>query len=76
MNLLEIPLLFYVACITLYVTRHVDAPAVWLAWAYVALRAVHSLVHLTYNNVIHRLVVFALSNVILLALWVRLYVAL
>lgn len=73
MNLLEIPMLFYVACLTLYVTQRVDAVAVWLAWTYVVLRGAHSLVHCTYNNVIHRLAVFAASNVVLLVLWIRFF---
>ena len=76
MNLLELPLLFYVVCIALYVTRTVDGLALTLAWAYVALRAAHSVVHLSYNNVFHRLGVFAASNVVLLALWIRFVLAL
>ena len=71
MNLLETPLLFYVVCIALFVTGTVDSVALWLAWAYVALRAVHSLIHLTYNNVYHRLGAYAASIALLLALWVR-----
>jgi hypothetical protein len=76
MNLLEMPLLFYVVCIVFYVTQAVDSIALTLAWLYVALRAAHSLVHLTYNNVLHRLAVYAASSVVLLALWVRLALAL
>ena len=53
MNLLELPLLFYVVCIALYITLSVDTLAVALAWLYFVLRLVHSLVHLTYNNVFH-----------------------
>ncbi len=71
MNLLELPVLFYAVCLSFYVTRRVDETTLVLAWVYVALRAVHSLVHLTYNHVIHRLAVFAASNVVLLVLWVR-----
>jgi hypothetical protein len=71
MNLLEMPVLFYVVCIAFYVTRTADAAAVYGAWAYVALRAAHSVVHLAYNNVFHRLGVYAASNVLLLALWIR-----
>jgi hypothetical protein len=71
MNLLEIPLLFYVACITLYVTKSVDTVSLYLAWGYFALRTVHSAVHLTYNKVLHRLAFFALSNVVLAILWIR-----
>jgi hypothetical protein len=75
-NLLERPVLFYVACLTLYVTNNVDGIALTLAWLYVAFRIAHSLVHLTYNNVFHRLAVYAASNVVLLVLWVRLVLAL
>ena len=69
MNLLELPILFYVVCLTMFVTHTVTSVAVGLAWGYVASRAVHSLVHLTYNKVWHRLAAFVLSNFFLLALW-------
>jgi hypothetical protein len=69
MNLLEMPVLFYFACIVFYVTGTVDGVALTLAWLYVALRVVHSVVHLTYNNVIHRLRAFGASAAVLFALW-------
>jgi hypothetical protein len=75
MNLLEAPLLFYVACLTAYVTSSVDSIAIALAWAYVALRVCHSVVHLTYNKVTHRLLPFAASNLVLAAIWLRIAVA-
>lgn len=70
MNLLEMPLLFYVAALAFYVTRQVTAGVVALAWAYVALRLLHSFVHLTSNRIIVRLLIFAAGNVVLLAQWV------
>jgi len=76
MNLLEMPVLFYVACLTCFVTASTDTAAVYLAWFYVGLRIAHSLVHVTYNNVFHRLSVFATSNVVLIVIWIRLAVAL
>lgn len=76
MNLLELPILFYVVCIAFYVTRTVDDAAIVLAWLYVALRGAHSFVHLSYNNVFHRLAVYAASNVVLVVLWIRFLVAL
>ena len=76
MNLLELPILFYVVCITLYVTLSVDRLALTLAWLFFALRVVHSLVHLTYNNVFHRLAAYSASTVVLAGLWLRLIVAL
>lgn len=71
MNLLEMPLLFYVVCITLYVTQKVDVSVLVLAWAYVGFRILHSAVHLTYNHVIHRLFMFAMSSVVLILLWLK-----
>ena len=71
MNLLELPVLFYLACITLVITAKVEPWSVGLAWAFVVLRIAHSLVHLTYNNVFHRLRIFSLATVVLAALWIR-----
>jgi hypothetical protein len=72
MNLLELPLLFYVACLTYLVIGRVDEFALALAWLYVALRIVHSAIHVTYNRVRHRLIAFALSNIVLVSLWTNL----
>ena len=74
MNLLELPMLFYVVCLLLMMTAGASNLAVALAWAYVALRVVHSLIHLTYNHVIHRLAVFALSNTALVGLWLLAFI--
>jgi hypothetical protein len=76
MNLLEVPVLFYVVSIAAYVTHQFDQSTIVFAWAYVILRVLHSLVHLTYNKVFHRLSLFAASNVVLVVLWVRLFAAL
>lgn len=75
MNLLEMPVLFYVACLTVYVTKNIDAVLLLLAWLYFALRVAHSIVHLTYNRVFHRLSLYAASNVILAIIWIRLFQA-
>lgn len=74
MNLLELPILFYVAGLMYFVAGRLDQTALIVAWAYVGLRAIHSAIHLSYNNVIHRLTAFALSNVVLLAFWVLFFV--
>jgi len=73
MNLTELPVLFYVICLMFYVTGRTDQTAVWLAWAYVAARALHSLIHMTYNNVFHRLTVFVISNFLIIGLWVAFF---
>ena len=70
MNLLELPVLFYVACLMLFTVRGVAPTALALAWNYVALRMLHGLIHLGYNNVLHRPAAFAASNAVLIVLWV------
>ena len=70
MSTLEAPVLFHVIILALYVTHKVDMVFLDLSWAYVALRAAHSVIHLTYNRVIHRLIPFAISNFVLIAMWV------
>ena len=74
MNLLELPMLFYVGGLMFFVTGKVDAAVLGLAWVYVALRLVHSAIHLTHNTVRQRLIPFALSNFVLLAYWVMFFV--
>jgi hypothetical protein len=74
MNLLELPMLFYVGSLMFYASGKVDALVLGVAWLYVALRYAHAAIHLTYNNVRHRLIPFALSNVVLVAYWVLFFV--
>ena len=74
MNLLELPVLFYVVCLMYFVAGRLDQTALAVAWGYVMVRAIHSLIHLTTNNVRHRLTAYAVSNVVLMALWVLFFV--
>jgi len=74
MNLLELPVLFYIAGLMFYVASRVDGTVMAVAWTYVALRAVHSAIHLTYNKVVHRLIAFAASNVVLAAFWILFFI--
>lgn len=68
-NLLETPVLFYVICIILLVTGEVTRMQLTLAWLYVALRAGHSLIHVTYNRVVHRWAVYVASTLCLFGMW-------
>jgi hypothetical protein len=71
-NLFEVPVLFYALCALLASAQHVSPLFVVGAWVYVALRYIHSFIHLTYNRVTHRFAVYVLSTVILLLLWAAL----
>jgi hypothetical protein len=70
-NLLELPVLFYVLAVALYATQRADPSYLWLLWGFVAMRVVHSLVHVTYNRVMHRFAAYFLGGVLLWAAWLR-----
>lgn len=68
-NLFEVPVLFYLLCVALVLTGGSTPGFVAGAWAYVGLRALHSLIHVTYNRVVHRFLVYVASTLLLFALW-------
>ena len=71
-HLLEQPTLFYALAISLALLGGGDAWInVWLAWAYVGLRIVHSLIQATVNVVRWRFLVFTLGSLCLLALTIH-----
>jgi hypothetical protein len=73
-NLFELPVLFYAAVCVAAIADVVTPVSIALAWTFVALRALHSLVHCTYNRVIHRFVLYVLGTFALFALWAYLAV--
>lgn len=68
-NHFETPVLFYVICLSAVIADQAGTLAIALAWAYVVLRAAHSYVHLTNNNVRARFRIFLVSIGVLAALW-------
>ena len=70
-HLMEQPTLFYATVIILGVIGRGDGLNLQLAWAYVALRIVHSIVQATWNRVAVRFAIFFLSTAVLLGLALR-----
>ena len=70
-HLLQQPTLFYAVALVLALTGADGAINVGLAWLYVGLRVVHSLVQATVNVILLRFGVFAISTLVLLALTIR-----
>jgi hypothetical protein len=73
-NLYEAPILFYTIAVISYVTHVGGFAIIALAWSYVVLRYLHSYVHQTSNNVLMRFRMFALSQVVLVAIWVTVFI--
>lgn len=73
-NLFENPVLFYAACMVAMITGQGTGVIVWLAWAYVACRVAHAVVHMGSNKIPPRMMVYAASWVVLLAMWAVLVV--
>ena len=71
-NLFELPILFYLAIVVTLVLLIQDSWLIALSWVYVMLRTVHSFIHCTYNNVMHRFTVYAASCVVLFLMWAQL----
>ncbi|KAK8123173.1 membrane-associated eicosanoid glutathione metabolism [Apiospora sp. TS-2023a] len=67
-NLLEQPTQFCAVLLGLSVLGVRDKTTVRLAWGYVGLRVLHSVIHVTTNNVLLRFPVVAASSVVLLGI--------
>ncbi|PHY18364.1 MAPEG family protein [Caulobacter sp. BP25] len=70
-HLMEQPTIFYAAALAIEVAGHGDGMAVHLAWVYVGLRVLHSLVQVSVNLVAVRFLLFALSTGVLAGMVVR-----
>ncbi|MGY0652425.1 MAPEG family protein [Luteimonas sp. A537] len=71
-NLFELPVLFYFAVAVAIGAGVRDPWVLGLAWGFVALRIVHSMIHCGYNKVMHRFQVFIAGFFVLALLWIRL----
>ncbi|RUU76537.1 MULTISPECIES: MAPEG family protein [unclassified Mesorhizobium] len=69
-NQFELPVLFYVLCLTLHLTNGVNYLTLALMWIFVASRYFHAWIHLTSNNLLLRSRSFFVSAVILLLGWI------
>jgi len=74
-HLHEAPTVFYAVALALALIGQGDGLNAKLAWAYVALRIVHSLVQATVNRVMIRFLLFALSSLTLIGLTLHLLIA-
>lgn len=63
-NQFELPVIFYVLCLVASITSMADLFTLALAWAFVASRGVHALIHCTNNRVTRRGLAFLLGVIL------------
>lgn len=68
-NLFELPVLFYLALVVAAVSGLATPTVITLSWAFVATRIAHSVIHCTYNKVMHRFYAYIAGWLVLVALW-------
>ena len=73
-HLMEAPTLFYAVALTLAVAGAGNGVIATIAWAYVALRVLHSLIQAITNHIPTRFAVFFLSSLVLAALVIRAFI--
>ena len=70
-HLHEQPTIFYALMFFAVLTGGADSLSLTLAWAYVALRVVHSAIQATVNRVVWRFSVFSIGSIVLMVFTVR-----
>jgi len=73
-NQFELPVLFYVVS-TLFITLKIESEfALYAAIVFVISRYIHAAIHISYNNVMHRMISFFIGFICVFAMWVNLLI--
>lgn len=73
-HLMEQPTVFYAVALALAIGGQGDGLNTQIAWAYVGLRVLHSLVQVTVNRVLLRFAIFMLASLALVALCLHAFI--
>ena len=69
-NFFEIPILFYLLCLVLYMIDDVSAIDLWIAWLFVLFKGIHSYIRITSNYVPYRAYSFNVCVFLLFGGWI------
>ncbi|MGF6172645.1 MAPEG family protein [Ensifer sp. 4252] len=73
-NQFELPVLFHVCCVLLYITEADNIVSLGLAWLFIASRYLHAFVHVTSNRIRYRRPLFMAGVATLGGMWIWLSV--
>ncbi|MDW9854033.1 hypothetical protein GOB46_15765 [Sinorhizobium meliloti] len=68
-NQFELPVLFHLCCVLLYLTEADNLLSLGPAWLFVALRYAHAFIHVTSNRLRYRQPLFMAGFFVLVAMW-------
>ena len=71
-SIFEIPILFYLLCLVLYMIDDVSAIDLWIAWLFVVFKGIHSYIRITSNYVPYRAYSFFVCVFLLFGGWINL----
>ena len=71
MNLLELPVLFYLVCLLMLTTGRFDSTQVSLAWVFIITRYAHAFIYIGFNYVPLRFTAFLTGVFTLAVIWAR-----
>lgn len=71
-NQFELPVLFHIACLSLYATQGVGTVSLAVAWVFVVSRYAHTAIHVTSNRIRYRQPAFIAGFVMVFVLWILL----
>jgi hypothetical protein len=69
-NQFELPVLFFVVCLSLYITNGASSIAVVVAWVFAISRVVHAAIHLGPNTIALRMPAFVIGVAAVAVLWI------
>ena len=67
-HLMEQPTIFYALMFYVTLTAQMSTPILYAAWAYVALRVLHSFIQVSSGKVVLRFAIFSLSTLVLIGM--------
>ena len=70
----EVPILFYLLCLVLYMIDDVSAIDLWIAWLFVLFKGIHSYIRITSNYVPYRAYSFNVCVFLLFGGWIILVI--
>lgn len=73
-NLFEMPILYFALVPLLLITQQASVTQAILAWCYVGLRAVHSVIHIGPKKIQPRFMVYLASCAVLSAMWIGFFI--